>query len=111
METTMKKSVVQSFSAIPRIEGMESSDVIFVTAMGLICGKPVAPEDREKPNDAGMIALNVACETFGETTPIGNDGFIALKDVTIISQNGTKFSFNTLTVFYDQIIAVSAGKI
>ena len=120
MGATVKTTVIQAFAATSRAvlkigrascreRGLGSAGVILLTAMGAICGKPVLSTDQKDESNACVIALGVAAERFEEGKPEGNDEFITLTDVTIRTQSGAKFNFNTLTVFFDQIIAVSIG--
>ena len=109
MGATVKTTVIQAFAATSRARGLRSAGVILLTAMGAICGKPVLSTDQKDESNACVIALGVAAERFEEGKPEGNDEFITLTDVTIRTQSGAKFNFNTLTVFFDQIIAVSIG--
>ena len=119
-EQSMKKSVILVFSeASTQIK----NSLILMTPMGLICGKVSAAEipTEEELNkihgcatteeSASVIAtlLSAARHNYGDDPIIGNDGYLALTDVTVKGSGGATFNVGNLVVFYDQIIGITLG--
>lgn len=115
---SLKKHLISHFACMPCVEGMENNEVILVTAIGLIRGTlaTVTDDVTDSVNILTAIAdklTNAYREEHNlpDTAVINdNDGYIALKNVTIQNgQNTTSLPF--LCVFFDQIIGVSVGNI
>jgi hypothetical protein len=91
-----------------------------LTPSGIISGRLLKRSNGEKPTD-GKDLIAEAVESFSkkykevyniENFVPGNDGFVILEDVTI-RQIGSDsiFKLEQLTVFYDQIVGISLGKV
>lgn len=117
---SLKKETVYGYSAIPSIQALETNKLTLVTAAGIIIGTPVK-DDVDSDADADVEMLKTVNSTIidnyrhdnniEENKPTsGNDGFIELKDVTLIS-GSTRSNFKFLNVFFDQIIAVTIANI
>lgn len=115
---SLKKYLVAHFAQMPCVEGMENNELILITAAGIISGTfAIATDDVSDPANLLAATTNELAHVYREDCGIpvdatldGNDGCIALKDVTI--RNGQN-TFNTpfLCVFFDQIIGASLGKL
>ena len=118
---TMKKYISLMLTGVSEIEGLENNDVIFVTSIGYITGKPLSEEETQEnskitsDNTLYWVTKNITDDYRKEYNiteePIdGNDGYIILKDVTIKYLNSTT-KLGSLILFFDQIIGVTFGNI
>ena len=112
---SLKKEIINSLSISPTVEGMSENKVTLVTAAGLITGIPAVPPFSDKGvefMDGLLKNLTNSYRTENSITANtrldGNDGFVALTEVTLTSGNSVT-SMNYLAVFFDQIIAVTIG--
>ncbi|KOM88027.1 hypothetical protein ADT22_05660 [Clostridium botulinum] len=110
---SFKKSIVRGYCCAPFTKEFENHLVTIITAAGIITGTPILKSEsdnnikriadiNQKVRDAYREKISIKDNTL---LP-GNDGLIFLKDVKLVSGSST-FSFNTLNVFYDQVIAVT----
>ncbi len=117
---SLKKVLIQKYSFLATTDELGNNNLILLTATGIISGKAIqdVPEDQDLSSDDVMskISLEIAKQYradngIGDDESLtGNDGFICLKDVQIIS--GTKtINLPFLTVFYDEVIATTLGNI
>lgn len=120
-EQSLKKSVVLAFS---EVSTQIKNSLILMTPMGLICGKVSdaeipTEEELNKIHDratveegASVIAAILASArlNYGEIPVVGNDGYLALTDVTVKVPRGDTFNMGNLVVFYDQIIGITFGE-
>lgn len=123
---SVKKSIIAVYSQIDNFhEDLRDNQVSLITAAGIITGKAYKSYgeisdsvDFNNPNSTGNAIARTVIETMNKAaleqslpeekrSPL--DGFILLEDVKIISFNGSTSFFEFLTVFYDQIIAVTIG--
>ena len=129
-QITIKKKVILRLYDFLTTEVLANNNLILITAAGIISGKPIVEDDVSKvenktfsngklnPETAVAISTNLVkmiSEEFDKEnmpdSPIsGNDGYITLKDVVILS-SGVKSSLPALTIFIDQIIGVSFGNL
>lgn len=115
---SLKKFIISNFSEMPSISGLENNRVMLITAAGIIYGTPaVAEDDLNDPVNLLTKSLDTFANIYHEHNNIpdntlldGNDGAIALKNVTICTENN-KFNTPFLCVFFDQIIGVSLGNV
>ena len=127
---TLKKTMIQGYCFALTTKEFLNNYLILVTAWGTIMGKPVLDDELEnsevlnivdeKLTNQGMLKFistmqteigNNYREDYKVTFPLPeNDGYMFLKDVTIKNLNAT-YNFPFLTVFYDQIIAVTFGNL
>lgn len=115
---SLKKYICESFAMVPNLKGFENNYVIFVTSIGIIQGKPVTNEEIKSEQDQNILLhstlLSETEKRYNEQNDLqnellpDNDGYILLKDVTITSDS--TYNLGCMTLFYDQIIAVSCGK-
>lgn len=112
---TLKKFMLRHYEQIPGSTDFEYHKLILITAVGMICGTPVS-EDEECEEIGLLIKKNhQLVQDYRTTYDIpkqkrltGNDGYIMLKDVTIMTNNqNTRLS--SLVVFCDEIIGVTVG--
>lgn len=117
---SLKKVLIQKYSFLATTDELGNNNLILLTATGIISGKAIqdVPEDQDLSSDDVMskISLEIAKQYRADNgigdgeSLTGNDGFICLKDVQIIS--GTKtINLPFLTVFYDEVIATTLGNI
>lgn len=99
---TIKKNAIRMFANMAYDNhGMLS----LLTPAGLITGYLVADKDSEEY----LLKMGKALKELLEDSdkPLqGNDGYILMKDVTVFTSS-KELRFNMLTVFIDQIIAVT----
>lgn len=110
---SLKKSVISNLWAMTISEGIDQNEVILLTASGIISGKVLSISDQE--DALAQLVKPIADGYFVETATSSEDlsatdGFILLKDVTLV-QNSIKTTFPNLVVFFDQIIGITLGKI
>lgn len=115
----LKKSVIRDFCVLATTEALESNSIILVTSAGTITGKVAMTLNEEDLTTDNMLLKfsQKFASTYRQENEInedeslpGNDGFVCLDDVRIISGNNT-INFPSLIVFYDQIIAITVGRI
>lgn len=110
---TLKKSIIEACGVFASVEGMEPSKLILLTAAGRIHGT-ISKDDTE--SYVAKAIDKFARNYFDEreipdgTLPDGNDGYLNLENVTLYKDSAT-INFPSLTVFFDQIIAVTIGNI
>jgi len=110
---TLKKNIITSYGAIPFVEGMERNELILFTAAGRIHGTmPKDDTDSYIVRVIGELAQDYRDERKipDDVLLDGNDGFLILENVTLY-KDSTTINFPSLTVFFDQIIAVTIGNI
>ena len=120
MKPSLKKSVILGHVNYTGDEISGNNRLILVTAAGTIIGDPIEESDSLAENDIDNFMaklVNTLAKNYREKNEIpeetalsGNDGCFALKNVMIRSGAGT-VNLPYLTVFYDQIIGVTFGKI
>ena len=120
-DLSMKKNVIMTFSDVST--DIKSS-LILMTPMVMICGKVYEakiPTEEELnkihgratvEEGASVIAAILASArlNYGEIPVVGNDGYLALTDVTVKVPRGDTFNMGNLVVFYDQIIGITLGE-
>lgn len=111
---TLKKQIIRTFATVTDAEALKQSKVIITTALGLISGKMYNSEDVEQEDIGNRFVADFAegiAKKYDLANIDGNDGFILLKDVTILTGSKNTFNIPNLIVFYDQIIGITIGSI
>lgn len=107
----LKKFIIQGLTTSTTLGDLAGCTFSIMTAFGLITGKLAKNDDQSK------LLVTKMCETLCSfykkdyrTADNGlgvNDGYICLEDVEVLRDANTKLTFGELTVFYDQIIAIT----
>lgn len=111
---SLKKELINSIQSIPLVESCQDNVVTVVTAAGVIIGTPLS-QDEDADNFMAQFVEKTAGyyrkdHSLDDTQPLdGNDGCFILKDVKLLAGNST-YNFNVLTIFFDQVIAITVGK-
>lgn len=112
-----KMAILTGYAHSISLEGFGANRLFLVTAAGIISGVPVFDEETDNPNIAvaqtlNSITLKAASEADSsdeESSPADGSGeFILLKDARFEATTPV-VNFPVLTVFCDQIIAVTIG--
>ena len=112
---SLKKFMLRNYEQIPGSTDFEYHKLILITGAGMICGTPVSEdeEDKEvgilfKKNHELVQNYRTTYDIPKEISLAGTDGYIMLKDVTIMAGNqNTRLS--SLAVFCDEIVGVTVG--
>ena len=109
----LKTAMALSFSRITNLKteqvDISNNNIIFLTAAGTICGTYI--EDLSSSEDLYNSVFASATKNAEQFIyPSETSIPIFLKDVTLITQNGLKQSFETLCVFPSDIIAITIGR-
>ena len=110
---TLKKNIVRAMAIAPTMDVFAGNKVILVTAAGVISGviNQENPDQCENLGRAGLLTvLDNVVDSYGEENIDGNDGFVILSDVTMLTGTNNRVNLDTLIVFYDQIIAATIGR-
>lgn len=114
---SLKKEIINSLLMLPTFKGFEDNLLVVVTAAGIITGKPVIQDDMDSDAKIFNEALNDIAVNYKTSnaipieTPIdGDDGAFVLKHA-ILKNGNTNYELSTITIFFDQVIAFSIGKI
>ncbi|WP_418328213.1 hypothetical protein [Ruminococcus sp.] len=110
-----KKAILAGYAHSISLKGFETNRLFLVTAAGIISGIPVFDEKTDNLNITVAQALNSAAleavskaDSPDEERSTGSGEFILLRDARFEATTPV-VNFPILTVFYDQIIAVSLG--
>lgn len=113
MTKSLKSHIINSFKSLVQINefDLDHNSLILLTSIGTIYGKEFKLDESiaEKSviNKVNEIAEK---EFFKENKDIqGNDEYIALEDVLLVTPRGDQVSFPHLNIFYDQVIGVTLG--
>lgn len=112
---SLKKFMLRHYEQIPGSSDFEYHKLILITAAGMICGTPVSEDEEDKEVGLLFKRNHDLVQDYRTTYDIpkqkrlaGTDGYIMLKDVTIMSSSqNTRLS--SLVVFCDEIIGVTVG--
>ena len=112
---SLKKFMLRHYEQIPGSTDFDYHTLVLVTAAGMICGTPVSEDEEDKEVDLLFKRNHELVQEYRTTYDIprgkklaGTDGYIMLKDVTIMANNqNTRLS--SLVVFCDEIIGVTVG--
>lgn len=108
---TIKKEMLRNLAVLTNMDGMENNEIILITAAGLIMGKLPGEDSKEI---LSKLAKSLSEKYFEEyeikTTLPGNDGYLILEDVTILSGQ-TRSNMPSAIVFHDQIIGITIGSL
>lgn len=111
---TLKKDLIAKYAMLPRTDDLKNNKLVIVTAAGIIQGNLVSNET-ESSIEIMKAITNKFIDDYREESNIpkgalldGNDGCLLLEDV-MLTCGSTVFPFQFLTVFFDQIIAVTIG--
>ena len=113
MATSLKSCLIDSYKTITHVDkfDLNQNSLILLTSIGTIYGKEFKFDETNVEN-AVINEINKFAEKeyFNENKDIqGNDEYIALEDVLIVTPRGDQVKFKYLNVFYDQIIGVTVG--
>ncbi|MCH5261630.1 MAG: hypothetical protein J1F42_01830 [Lachnospiraceae bacterium] len=113
---TLKKYLSFCYSYIPLIDDLKDYKLCIVTPAGVITGSPIAKDDSDESVKSLVTLSSEYVEEYRKENSLdpskpldGNDGFFMLKNATLRS-GGATYNFNFLNVFFDQIIAITVGK-
>lgn len=118
--SSLKKDIIYGLANSTEIDQLKENYVVLLTASGIIKGKISKlgyPEDASPKNLLNTLVHSISEEyrehySIPEDTLLpGNDGGIALEDVTILLNSGSNYVLPHLVVFFDQIIGVTIGNI
>ena len=98
-----KKAILAGYAHSISLKGFETNRLFLVTAAGIISGIPVFDEKTDNLNVTVAQTLNSAA-----LEAVSKAEFILLRDARFEATTPV-VNFPILTVFYDQIIAVSLG--
>jgi len=116
---SLKKRIITNFSVATTMEELIKNEIILITALGIISGKLAdvknTDDEKELPEKILPRMANVFYERYIEENNLespldGNDGYLALINVTI-TNGDVVHRLNELVVFYDQIIGITIGKL
>ncbi len=114
---SLKKDMIVSYAMLTELDMFKSNKLLLVTAAGIITGYLTNSSKHDDDTTLSALALTTVNKQINTrykeqlSMPLeqlldGNDGFISLEDVTLLS--GDKQSVMPfLNVFFDQIIAVT----
>nr|DAL93890.1 MAG TPA: hypothetical protein [Caudoviricetes sp.] len=119
-KSCFKKTVIRKFCSLSLTKQLKANKITVVTPAGIISGKVAIDYNDEKDLTVDNLIFKYSYEFISEyrkdhgfkeseSLP-GNDGFICLSDVSIITGNQTT-KLPSLIVFFDQIIAVTISDI
>lgn len=113
MTKSLKSCLIDSYKTLIQVDKFDLSQnsLILLTSIGTIYGKEFK-YDESSAESAVINEVNEFAEKeyFNENKDIqGNDEYIALEDVLIVTPRGDQVKFKHLNVFYDQIIGVTLG--
>ena len=110
-----KKAILAGYAHSISLKGFETNRLFLVTAAGIISGIPVFDEKTDNLNVTVAQTLNSAAleavskaDSPDEERSTGSGEFSLLRDARFEATTPV-VNFPILTVFYDQIIAVSLG--
>lgn len=115
---SQKKSLVLTLASLLSREEFKKNKLILVTASGIIAGVPVLKPNKDNNNPIFELIIEASKKLYNdkdmseiiEKVDLGNDGYILLKDVSILNNNLCP-KLHELAVFFDQIIAATIGDI
>lgn len=114
---SLKKFMIRNYEKLPGTKEFPYHKLILVTAAGMICGMPVNEDEDAENEEIGTLFeqnhrlyhdYRVQNDIPAHQTLPGNDGYIMLKDVSIMSNNQIT-RLNSMVVFCDEIIGVTVG--
>ena len=118
--SSLKKDIIFGLANSTEIDQLKENYVVLLTASGIIKGKvsTLGPPEDVTPKNLLNSLVNSISKEYREYNSIpegtmlpGNDGGIALEDVSILLNNGSNYLLPHLVVFFDQIIGVTIGNI
>jgi hypothetical protein len=109
---SLKKAVIGGLANNLSTKSLKDSQLIVLTAFGMISGSPIFEDSNNLiTSDIVEVQRKRYFEEYGcDDLAPGNDGYISMKDVEIISGHTTTY-LAELVVFYDQIIGVCIGNV
>lgn len=115
MTKSLKSYMIDSYAKLIQVEELEvdNTNLILLTSLGAIQGTHLNADESNKENTLLKKVNDIAeNEYFIDNSDIqGNDEYVALEDVLLITPNGDKVKFPHLNVFYDQVIGVTVGNL
>ena len=113
MGNSLKKSMIMGFSLLPTIDALKGNKLVLLTPAGVVTGILEEEDAEDMKTASGLIKSTVSTvedNYFKESTVENNDGFMLLRQVTLMIGNNT-FNFESFVVFFDQIIGVSIAAV
>jgi hypothetical protein len=123
---SLKKDIVSMLSYATDTEELGKNDVVIITAFGIVSGRiphiadPEDPKESDDSEEPGLLdkITEELVKKYRERHGIGkdeklpgNDGCLALKDVSIRTAANNTFNLPELIIFYDQIIGIAIGNL
>ena len=109
---SLKKHTIQYLLNWSTLDEVKGHSIWLLTPAGVITGEVVGQDDE------GLLIASVVSngtqvykdETNCEFPLDGDDGYIALRNASIVFTSGFKQNTSEMIVFYDQIIAATIGQ-
>lgn len=115
MTKSLKSYMIDSYAKLIQVEELEvdNTNLILLTSLGAIQGTHLNADESSKENTLLKKVNDIAeNEYFNDNSDVqGNDEYVALENVLLITPNGDKVKFLHLNVFYDQVIGVTVGNL
>ena len=113
MTESLKTYLIDSYCNLIQLDkfDLDHSKLVLITSLGTIYGK-IFKLDKSNAEKTVINQVNEAAEKqyFKYNKEIsGNDEYICLEDVLLVTPKGDKVKFTHLNVFYDQVIGVTVG--
>lgn len=113
MTKSLKTYLIDSYSNLIQLDkfDLDHNNLVLITSLGTIYGK-IFKFDKSNAEKTVINQVNEAAEKryFKDNKEIsGNDEYICLEDVLLVTPKGDKIKFTHLNVFYDQVIGVTVG--
>ena len=117
---SFKKFFIGNYTSLTTYNDFKHKKIIILTATGIIEG--TLSIKGQYPTNESRELLHISLDTISKnykstfniesSAPLkGNDGLLALDNVTLITNNGAKINFENLIVFFDEIIAITLDNI
>lgn len=113
---SLKKHMIKEFLEMPLYDELSDYRLILITSAGIIIGDPVTEDDSDDvANDLSKTVKIFTDDYYGRNNIDKNvsldndDGFLCLKNVELKSSTNT-FHIPFITIFYNDIIGITIGK-
>lgn len=113
MAKSLKTCLIDSYSNLIQLDkfDLDHNNLVLITSLGTIYGK-IFKFDESNTEKTVINQVNKISEEryFKDNKEIsGNDEYICLENVLLVTPRGDKVKFTHLNVFYDQVIGVTVG--
>lgn len=113
MTKSLKTYLIDSYCNLIQLDkfDLDHNNLVLITSLGTIYGK-IFKLDKSNAEKTVINQVNEVAEKryFKDNKEIsGNDEYICLEDVLLVTPKGDKVKFTHLNVFYDQVIGVTVG--